>query len=1077
VFPASASQQRLWFLRELDARWSVAYHLPVAFRIDAPIDRVALQRALNHVVARHEALRTRLTYLDGELVQVIHPDARVTVSVADLGHLPHDERWDEARRLLAAEAQRPFRFTEDSLLRVTLLRLDTALHVLLVTVHHLVADGGSVELLVRELADSYDALLHGAQPELPVLPVQYADYVAWQRQWLGTEAHAEQRAYWTRKLAGAPLVLELPTDRPRPAVQTFHGASTELLLPRELAAAVRRHARASGTTTYMLLLQAFSILLRRYTGQDEFLIGTPVANRERPELESLIGFLANTLVVRMDLSGDPRVDVLRERIRDTVLEAVTHQQLPFEQLVEALHPERTLSRNPIFQVMFGMQEAPLARLSLGGRPLTRLPVGTGTSRFDLSFFLIDDGDCIQGVVEYSTDLFDADTISRLVRYYAAAVESLLDDARPRVSQIALHTGDELAALLARAFHAEPATFVPVHKAVAQQAARTPDRVALRCGDEQLTYRELITRVRRLAGALRARGVHPEDRVAVCLERSPDLAVALLAVLEAGGAYVPVDPRYPRERVTVMLQDARPGVLITRPELASLGEGIPHVMTPDASAEDGGAAPGPEVGEHSLAYVLYTSGSTGRPKGVMVSHGALSNFLHTMARQPGLRSEDVLAAVTTFSFDIAALELYLPLLTGAQVVLATREQTVDAHALAMLLDTHRVTVMQATPATWRLLADAGWRPGAGFTVLCGGEALPQDLASLLTSGGATLWNLYGPTETTVWSCRKQLHSGERVTLGGPVGNTGAYVLDADLRPVPPGVSGELFLGGAGVARGYWGLPGLTAERFIPDPFSGRPGARLYRTGDIVRLRADGDLEYVGRADHQVKVRGFRIELGEIEAVLRRHESVCDAAARVWGPTEARRQLVAYVVPGTSHPTEDLTRHLREHARAFLPEYMVPATIILLDALPLTPNGKVDRRALPDPGTARARNEQASVAPGTETERRVAAIWTELLGCKHLGIHDDFFELGGNSLLAGRLVQALDHAFGVRVPMRDLFINATIAHLATVIDTGRRRVTAAVAPTPDTLLDGLSDDEVEALLNDPLLSHALMEETRR
>ncbi|TQF12531.1 amino acid adenylation domain-containing protein [Myxococcus llanfairpwllgwyngyllgogerychwyrndrobwllllantysiliogogogochensis] len=1078
VFPASASQQRLWFLHELDAQWSVAYHLPVAFRVAGAVDRVALQRALNLVVARHEALRTRLAYLDGELVQVIHPDARVTLSFTDLGHVPAAERDEEARRLLAGEARRPFRFTEDSLLRVNLLRLGAAEHALLVTVHHLVADGSSVELLVRELADSYDACLKGTEPALPALPIQYADYVAWQRQWLGTEAHAAQSTYWKRKLAGAPQVMELPVDHPRPSVQTFRGATTEFTLSPELGAAVRRHTRVSGITPYMLLLQAFAIVLRRYTGQDDLLIGTPVANRERPELEPLIGFLANTLVVRVDLSGDPRVDALGARIRETVLEALTHQQLPFELLVEALQPQRTLSHNPLFQVMFAMQEAPLSRLSMGGHALERLPVDPGTSRFDLSFFLIDDGDRIQGIVEYGSDLFEADTIAHLVQHFTRAVEGLLDETRPRLSRLALDSEADRREQLARAFHAEPHAFVPLHEAVAAQAARTPERVAVECGALRLTYRELMTRVGQLAGALRARGVGTEDRVAVHLERSPDLIVALLAVLQVGGAYVPVDPQYPRERIRAMLQDARPRALVTTPQLASLGVDIPHVLTPDAVAEAGGdAPPGPRAGEHTLAYVLYTSGSTGHPKGVMVTHGALANFLHTMARAPGLRGEDVLAAVTTFSFDIAALELYLPLLVGARVVLVTREQAADARELAALLDTHDVTVMQATPATWRLLTDTGWRPSSSFTALCGGEALPQDLADLLTYRGAALWNLYGPTETTVWSCRKRLHPGERVTLGRPVGNTSTYVLDEDLMPVPPGVSGELFIGGEGVARGYWGLPGRTSERFVPDPFSASPGARLYRTGDLVRPRPDGDLVYLGRADHQVKLRGFRIELEEVETVLRRHPEVRAVAVHLWGTDEARRRLVAHVVPATRPPSEEFARRLREHARAHLPEYMVPATIALLDALPLTPNGKVDRRALPSPDAVSASSERLLVAPRTDTERQVGAVWTRLLEREQVGVDDDFFELGGNSLLAGRLVQLLDQEFGVRVPMRDLFINATIAHLATVIDTRRRQAPSVLKPASDTPLDGLSDADVEALLNDPLLSHALSQEIRR
>lgn len=1073
VFPASTSQERLWFLREFDSRWGVAYHIPVAFRVDGPLNRLALQRAVNHLVERHESLRTRFTRVNGEFVQVINPRACVTVSLVGLEHVPEAERWDEVQRLLAIEARRPFRYTEDSLLRVALLRLTQEQHVLLLTIHHLVADGASVEVFIRELASSYDALTRGAEPQLPTLPVQYADYVAWQRQWLTTPEYAEQRAYWVKQLSGAPLVLELPSDRPRPTVQSFRGASTEFRLDRQLSASVRQLARENGSTLYTFLLTGFATLLHRYTGQAELLMGTPVANRHRSELEPLIGFLANTLVLRADLSGDPSVRELLQRLRETVQGAITHQQFPFEQVVEELHPERTLSRNPVFQVMFGLQEAPHAQLEVGRLTLTRVPIASSTSRFDLSFFLMDDGSAIQGHVEYSTDLFDAETVQRLVRHYTVILEGMTRSLARRVSQLTLLTSQERAGLLADAFHAKPlpAPAVLLPQLIEAQASRTPEAPALAFEGERLTYQELNRRANRLAHLLRARGVRPNDRVAVLLDRSPDMVVALLAVLKSGGAYVPVDPKYPSERVNYMLRDAQPAAVITRLKLSHLARGATHLIELENTALTpyGDENPAPVASAGHLAYVLYTSGSTGRPKGVMVTHEALANFLHSMAREPGLGRHDVLAAVTTFSFDIAALEVYLPLIVGAQVVLATQEQAGDARALTELLERHQVTVMQATPATWRMLVDSGWQSRPGFTILCGGEALPQDLADTLTANGATMWNLYGPTETTVWSSRKRLSPGARITLGKPLDNTGLYVLDQNLQPVPEGVCGELFIGGVGVARGYLGQPKLTAERFVPDPFSGQPGARLYRTGDLVRRRADGELEFIGRVDQQVKVRGFRIELGEIEATLRRHEIARDVTAIVWGTGDAAR-LVAYVVPAHKGAEGDMVQRLRDHARAHLPDYMVPSSILLLDALPLTPNGKVDRRALPDPRSTGASTGADFIAPRTATETRLASIWMRLLDCERVGIRDSFFELGGNSLLAGRLVQEIDRTFKVQVPMRDIFIDPTLAHLASVIEASLQAVPMTDDRQLTALLNSLSNDEVEALLNDPLLGSA-------
>jgi amino acid adenylation domain-containing protein len=1023
-FPASFAQRRLWFLDQVDPGTPV-YNVFGEYRLRGALDAAALERAWVELVARHEALRTVFADRGGEPVQVVSDvlPARVLARV-DLGALPLAERAAGIERLAAAEAHTRFDLARGPLFRATLVRLADDEHALLVVLHHTVCDAWSVGLLLREMGALYAAFAAGEASPLEEPPLQYADFAAWQRELLEGPELAGQLAFWRESLAGAPSLLELPTDFPRPAVQSGEGDRAYLELDAALTERVRGVARALHATPYMVLMAAWQALLRRYSGQNDFVVGNHAAGRTRRELEGVFGLFVNTLAMRADLSGDPTFPELVARVREATLAAHPHQALPFEKLVEELGVERTLAHAPVFQVLFNYINVPSAAPSVGGLTIERTERALRTARVDLELGAAERGDRLALNLAYRTDLFTAATADRMLGHFRALLHRIADAPQARVSALELLDADERARVVVEwndtaADH--PPT--PVHRLIAAQAARTPDAEAVVAEGERLTYAQLEARANRLARVLAARGAGPEARVAVCLERGAALIPALLAVLKTGAAYVPLDPAYPADRLAYMLEDAGAAVLLTQDALAdALPAGNAAVVRvdgdrdqidgADASAFDGG------VEAENAAYVIYTSGSTGRPKGVVVRHGGLSNFLGSMRVQPGLDAGDTLLALTTLSFDIAALELYLPLTVGARVVVASRETAADGAALGRALAAHGATVLQATPATWRMLLDAGWRPAGGLKGLCGGEALPAALADALRERGVELWNLYGPTEVTVWATLARVEGGA-IDIGRPIGNTRAYVLDEGFRPLPAGIPGELYLGGVQLARGYLGRPSLTAERFVPDPVGPEAGGRLYRTGDRARWRADGTLEYLGRVDFQVKVRGHRVELGEIESLLAAHDGVAQAVAAV-----REDRLVAYVTAAAGEAPS--AAELRRHLEARLPAYMVPAAFVALERLPLTPNGKVDRRALPAPEFASAAREY--VAPRTATETLLAEIWTSLLPVDRVGAEDDFFALGGHSLLATRMMARVREAFGVELPLRALFEAPTLAGLA-------------------------------------------------
>ncbi len=1052
--PLSFQQERLWVLDQLQPGLPT-YNIPVALRVLGALDVAAFRAALAEIVRRHAVLRTTFVERDGSPYQVVAAPslAGAAAHVVDLFGLPAASRESEARRLVALGARRPFDLAPGPLLRADLLRLDAAEHLFALTVHHVVFDGWSMTLFLHELLTLYGAFADGRPSPLPELPIQYPDYASWQRHWLSGAVLEAQVAHWRERLAGAPTVLELPTDRLRPAVQGYRGAHVSAQLPAELREALATRAGVEGVTLFMVLLAGLDVLLHRHSGQADLLVGSPVANRTRLATEGLIGFFVNTLVFRAELAGDPPVRELLGRVRDGALAAYAHQELPFEKLVEALQPVRDLSRSPLFQVMFQFQNLSRELPRVGELRLSSLAAHSGTAKFDLTLTAAETAAGLRLFLEYDRDLFDATTAERLLGHYRTVLAAVAADGSRPLPELPWLSPPERHQLLAEWNDAArgEGRAISVPNLIAEQARRRPEAVAVACGEGRLSYAELERHAAALAARLRRLGAGPEALVGIALERTPAMVAAVLGVLRSGAAYVPLDPAHPRERLALILEAARPLALVTQQGLlGTLPAHASEVVLVDGEqgAFAGGLEQADGVGEDALflpeqtAYVLFTSGSTGRPKGVQVPHGALSNFLLSMQRQPGFAAGEALLAVTTLSFDIAGLELLLPLIAGGRVELATRDEAADGELLQGRLAASGATVLQATPATWRLLLEAGWRGDRRLTGLCGGEALPGALAGQLLGRVGALWNMYGPTETTIWSATRRVRAEEAeeatVPVGGAIAGTRLYVVDARLEPVALGVAGELAIGGAGLARGYLGAPELTAERFVPDPHAGEPGARMYRTGDLVRWRADGRIDFLGRMDFQVKVRGFRIELGEIEAALSRHPAVAqavvvarrDGAAEAGEQLQGEKRLVAYVVARQeSAPGRGLVEELRGWLTGKLPDYMVPSAFVVLETLPLNPSGKVDRKALPEP--ARAAAAAGFVAPRGLFEERLAEIWSELLRLDRVGAHDSFFALGGHSLLAARLVSRLRGAFTVEVPLRRIFEVPTLAALAAEI----------------------------------------------
>lgn len=1039
--PVSHTQQRLWFLMQMDSQ-SSAYNVPSSFRMKGKLDVAALERTVSDLVARHESLRTRFVEVDGSPRCAVDPGARIRIESVDISRLPEAQREAEAERILTAFASEPFDLRKAPLMRATLLRLAPDEHIYSVVLHHIIADGLSLAILGAEFRALYTSHVTGVPAALPELPVQYLDYSEWQRQWLADGELERQLAFWKKQLAGTLPVLQLPADRPRPRIQTSVGSRARMMLPLPFATRIKRVAREEGVTPFMLLLAAFQLLLHRYTGQADLPVGTAIANRGRPETEGIVGFFANNIVLRGDLSGDPTVRELFERVKLMALDAYAHQNMPFDLLVSELVSSRDLEHSPLFQVLFVLNSVPSTRIELPQLDAQVLEVGAGTARFDLAADIFDVPEGLLVCFEYSTAIFDEATIVRMMDHYRLLLEGFAADAGARASAVPMLREDERE----RVIYEWNRTQAPlperqtVHGMFEAQVERRPAADALRFGGATLSYAQLNSRANQLAHHLRGLGVVPDMLVGVWMDRSLDMVVALLAVLKAGGAYVPLDPAFPQDRIDFMMKDAKVSVVVTDERLAGrLGSGVRAVsfsVEREEIARQPTTNPSPVTKPSDLAYVIYTSGSTGMPKGVQIEHRSVVNFLASMHREPGIREDDRFVAVTTLSFDIAGLELHGPLTAGATVVLASRDTARDGIRLIELLEECEATILQATPATWRVLLESGWRGLPGLKMLCGGEALPRELADRLLALQGELWNLYGPTETTIWSTVSRVTEGAaQPSIGNTIANTQVYILDSRREPVPVGVPGELYIAGDGLARGYLNRPELTAERFLPSPF-GPAGARMYRTGDLALWRADGTLQHLGRADEQVKIRGYRIEPGEVESALAQHEDVMQTAVVARADNSGEHRLVAYVV-GVEGATIEAAK-LRRFLAGTLPEYMVPTTFVTVAALPLTPNGKVDRKALPAPATEALAAGSAFVSPATEMEVGVADVWREVLKRERIGRHDNFFDLGGHSLLLVQVQSRLTRKLARNIALVELFQYPTVSALAEFL--GEARETA-------------------------------------
>ncbi|MBD2370869.1 non-ribosomal peptide synthetase [Leptolyngbya boryana] len=1043
-YSLSFAQQRLWFLDQLEAANS-AYHIAIAVQLQGELNITVLEKSLTEIIRRHEILRTTFCTIAGQVMQQVTDAQILPLTVVDLRSWVKSEQEVEAQRITKQAIQQPFDLQQEPLFRATLMQLGQEDHQLLLTMHHIISDRWSAEVMLQELATLYDSYSQEWVSPLPELPIQYADFAHWQRTWLQGEVLETQLAYWKQQLNSAPTVLHLPSDRPRPAAQTFRGATKSLHLSRSLTNSLKALARQEGVTLFMLLLAVFKTLMYRYSGQDRISVGSPIANRNRNEITGLIGFFVNTLVLHTDLAGNPSFRELLNRVRQVALGAYTHQDLPFEQLVEAVQPERNMSYSPLFQVMFTLQNAPQLP-EIPDLALKPIKVTSETAQFDLSVAVETVENGLVADFEYNTDLFDESTIARMQHHFQTLLESIVTNPNARLSDLPLLTAQEQQQLWQwgnQAVSLNPNPDLCIHQLFEAQAKRTPDAIAVIFEQQQLTYQDLNNQADHLANFLRSLGVAPEGLVGICATRSLDLIIGLLAILKAGGAYVPLDPNLPKERLALMLEDTQVPVLLTQTSLLNI---LPETTARVVCLDSAWNLSEQQSAEHcapvasNLAYVIYTSGSTGKPKGVMIEHRSLVSYIETASVEYGIKPGDRVLQFASLSFDVAAEEIFVSLTQGATLVLRTDAMLDSVSTFLQQCRELALTVLDLPTAFWHQitveLAQGLELPESLRLVIIGGEpALSERLLAwqMKVRDRVQLLNAYGPTETTIGATICDLstvspaNSGRIAPIGYPLHNTQLYVLDQNQQPVAIGVPGELYVGGGGIARGYLNQPELTAERFIPNPFD-RNSTLLYKTGDRVRYLPNGMLEFLDRIDDQVKIRGFRIELGEIEATLRQHPDVQEAIVLAWADHSNNKRLTAYIRAATPPTPIDLRHFLEEK----LPQYMIPATFLFLDALPLTPSGKIDRRALPAPETAQIASTSTYVAPKTEVEQAISEVWQAVLQIEKVGIYDNFFDLGGHSLLVLQVQSKLQIALKRSISVTDLFQYPNISALANYLN---------------------------------------------
>ena len=1066
-FPVSRSQQGMWFLDQLSPG-EPTFHIPYAVSLDGPLDADALQRALDAAVARHAGLRTSIVAVDGVPEQDVADTGTVVIERIELPEtLDGDESIRQAESIAADRARQPFDLAAGPLIRAILIRTGPDRHLFVLVIHHIITDGTSMRILMEELSAGYRAELTGVPASLPPLWMSYGDYAVWQHDWMSGEELDRQLSYWREQLKGAPHVLALPTDKPRPARLSSRAARASVTVDDTTIAGLTEAARAANATMFMAFLAGFLVVLSRYARQHDLVVGTQAAGRTHSEFDPMVGLFANTVLLRTSLADNPSFAVLLGRIRDTTADALSHQRLPFERLVEDLAPDRSLAHAPLAQVQFAYHQSAPPGLDLPGVTSNCRMLFTETAKLDIDMYVDSQpGQDTTLVLDYNTDLFHPPWADRFLRCVAHLLKHAAQAPGTQVADLPMLPAAEIDELI-----------VGRNRQLSPEGSGADIRDLLRASPsrviddrEDLLMSEVCDRAARLARTLANRGVGPETLVGICVGRRVGMLTAMLAIWWAGGAYVPLDPGFPEARLTAMAQSASLRLIISDSANCDLARSVAErseVIRLDDTAMAAGPplAPVPVPG-NALAYVIFTSGSTGQPKGVAIEHRAVANLVASFGRSLGLGRHDRLVAVTTLSFDIAILELLLPLVCGADLVIAAFQEARESDRLRSLIQRLGVTAMQATPQTWRMLDLAGGVPVSVRLRLCGGEALSGDLAKRLLEPGATLWNVYGPTETTVWSAARVVASAaDAAEIGPPIEHTRMYVLDERMMPVPVGVVGEVWLAGRGVARGYHDRPDLTAGSFRPDPWSDDPGARVYRTGDLGRWREGAGLELIGRNDHQVKVRGFRIECGEIEAVLRAHPGVRQAAV-ITADRAGVPELVAYIVPrrnsSLAMPGADVLEELRPHLRAALPDYMVPLLVVTLPALPLTPNAKVDRAALPAPQWGGSPSAVGRVGPRNPVEATLVGIWSDILAAQEpVGVHDNVFAAGGQSLTATKFVVRVADAYGVNLPVHQVFASPTIAELAEIIsadpDFGRARRSSHHVD-----LEALSDEDLDELL---------------
>ena len=1084
VFPASFAQQRLWFIDQL-IPGNAIYNVPTVIRLTGSLKLAALEQTFNETVRRHETLRSTFIVLDGQPLQAITPSLTIPLSILDLQQLPADEQELKAKCIITAEIEHAFDLSSGPLLRVILLVLSKTEHILLLNMHHIICDDWSMGILIRELGTLYAAFAQNQPSPLLELPLQYADFAHWQREWLQGEVLQTQLAYWREQLNGISI-LHLPTDKPRSAIQSYQGATQFLELPKKLIDALEKLSQEEGVTLFMTLVAVFKTLLHRYTHQEDITLGSPIANRNRSEIEGIIGFFVNSLVLRTNLSGNPTFRELLGRVREVTLGAYSHQDLPFEKLVEELHPERNLSHHPLFQVVFGFQNAPMPALELPELVPSFMNIDLKKTRFDLELHLWkcsedfrslwggnwEYSEGLRGVIVYNTDLFEQATISRMLKHFQTLLSGIVANPEQRISNFPLLSEVELHQVLVEWNNTQ--TDYPqdkcIHQLFEEKVQQYPDLIAVNFAKEQLTYQELNTRSNKLAQHLQKIGVCSEVLVGICISQSIEMIVGLLGILKAGGAYVPLDPSYPQERLNFMLEDAQVSVLLTQENLLKHFAGFSNpVISIDKDweiinqeKEDNLKS---NLNSDNLAYVIYTSGSTGKPKGVAVPHKAVNRLVYN-TNYIKLSPSDKIAQASNTSFDAATFEIWGALLNGAQLVGISKDVILSPHEFSLQLREKGINVLFLTTALFQQIArDVPQAFATLKYLLFGGETVDTRWIKKILKHAPPkyLIHVYGPTENTTFSSyycvQYLLESATSIPIGRPITSTQIYILDTHLQLVPIGVTGELYMGGEGLAREYLNRTELTAEHFITHLFKDKPKTRLYKTGDLAHYLADGNIEFLGRTDNQVKIRGFRIELPEIEAVLSQHRAVREAVVIAGEDVPDDKYLVAYIVPSQEQiPTQDVQSFallLREFLKEKLPEYMVPRVYMILESLPLTLNGKVDRRALPVPDMI-GLNNQDYVAPRSQVEDLLAQIWAKLLGKEQVGIHDNFFELGGHSLLATQLTSRIRDTFQIDLPVRNLFERPTVEQLAKyIIDT----MCWAAKGVDKTETTGIRREEVE------------------